>query len=101
MLVAGRDAVPFDVRTLDREYIRQLALPEDLEALKLSLMGSYFAVCCFAAVCSCTWKVRTVLMNIGVTVSRSWVGTDLCSSITEDQVRVIRGSYDDRPFDHC
>lgn len=33
------------------EYIQQLALPEDLEALKLSLTGSYFAVCCFAAVC--------------------------------------------------
>jgi len=34
------------------DYIRQLALPDDLEALKLSLAGSYFAVCCFAAVCS-------------------------------------------------
>lgn len=40
---------------IGHEYIHQLALPEDLEALKLSLTGSYFAVCCFAAVCSCTW----------------------------------------------
>lgn len=33
------------------EYLQRLALPEDLEALKLSLTGNYFAVCCFAAVC--------------------------------------------------
>jgi DNA mismatch repair protein MSH4 len=33
------------------EYIRQLALPEDLGSLKVSIEGSYFAVCCFAAVC--------------------------------------------------
>jgi len=38
--------------TLGHDYIRQLALPNDLEALKLSLAGNYFAVCCFAAVCS-------------------------------------------------
>lgn len=34
------------------EYIQKLAPPEDLEALKLALTGNYFAVCCFAAVCS-------------------------------------------------
>lgn len=37
--------------SVGHEYIRQLAFPEDLEALKLSLAGNYFAVCCFAAVC--------------------------------------------------
>lgn len=33
------------------EHIKDLALPEDYEALRLSLTGSYFSVCCFAAVC--------------------------------------------------
>ena len=32
------------------EYIRQLAFKEDIEALKVSLEGNYFAVCCLAAV---------------------------------------------------
>lgn len=35
---------------LGHDYIEQLALPDDLEALKLSLSGNYFAVCSFAAV---------------------------------------------------
>lgn len=34
------------------EYIQHLALPEDLESLKVSLSGNYFALCCFSAVCS-------------------------------------------------
>ena len=32
------------------EYIQQLAFPDDLESLRLSMGGSYFAACCFAAV---------------------------------------------------
>ena len=32
------------------EFLQQLALPDDLEALRHSLTGNYFAVCCFAAV---------------------------------------------------
>lgn len=34
------------------EYLSRLAIPDDLEALRLCLSGNYFAVCCFAAVCS-------------------------------------------------
>lgn len=38
--------------TTGLDYIQQLALPEDREAIKISISGNYFAVCCFAAVCS-------------------------------------------------
>jgi DNA mismatch repair protein MSH4 len=33
------------------EYIQQLSFSEDLEALKIAIDGSYFAICCLAAVC--------------------------------------------------
>lgn len=32
------------------DYVRQLAFPEDLESLNMSLSGNYFAACCFGAV---------------------------------------------------
>jgi DNA mismatch repair protein MSH4 len=32
------------------EYIQQFAFAEDIEAIKISIGGNYFAVCCFAAV---------------------------------------------------
>lgn len=33
------------------EYVEQLAFREDLESIKISLEGNYFATCCLAAVC--------------------------------------------------
>lgn len=33
------------------EYIQRLAFPDDLESLKVSAGGNFFATCCFAAVC--------------------------------------------------
>ena len=38
--------------TTGMDYIQQLALKQDIEALKVSLEGNYYAICCFAAVCS-------------------------------------------------
>lgn len=32
------------------DYIKTLALDDDVEAIKLSVSGSYYAVCCIAAV---------------------------------------------------
>lgn len=32
------------------EFLQRLALPEDFEALRLTLTGTYYAVCSFAAV---------------------------------------------------
>ena len=33
------------------EYIQRLAFKQDVEAIKVSLEGNYYATCCFAAVC--------------------------------------------------
>ena len=32
------------------EYVQQLAFPAEVESLKLTIGGNYFAACCFAAV---------------------------------------------------
>ena len=37
--------------TTGMDYMQQLALKQDVEALKVSVEGNYYAVCCFAAVC--------------------------------------------------
>jgi DNA mismatch repair protein MSH4 len=37
--------------TNGHEYVQQLAFPDDLESLKVSIGGNYFAVCSLAAVC--------------------------------------------------
>lgn len=36
--------------TTGLEYIQQLAFAEDVETIKISINGNFFAVCCFAAV---------------------------------------------------
>ena len=41
--------------TTGMEYIQRLCIKQDLEALKVSLEGNYYATCCFAAV-GC-WRV--------------------------------------------
>ncbi|KIW80516.1 hypothetical protein Z517_07132 [Fonsecaea pedrosoi CBS 271.37] len=35
--------------TSGHDYVHQLAFPDDLESLKLSVAGNYFATCCFSA----------------------------------------------------
>jgi MutS domain II len=37
--------------TTGHEYLHQLAFRDDIESLKISIGGNYFAACCFAAVC--------------------------------------------------
>lgn len=44
------------------DHLRQFALPDDYESLKLSLAGKFFATCCFAAVRkpgSCRWLCKS------------------------------------------
>lgn len=41
--------------TTGYEYIQQLAFAEDVEAIKISVSGNYYAVCCIAAVCPRSW----------------------------------------------
>jgi DNA mismatch repair protein MSH4 len=35
------------------EYLDRLAFPDELDSLKVTLGGNFFAACCFAAVCVC------------------------------------------------
>jgi len=81
--------------TLGHDYIRQLAVPNDLEALNLSLAGNYFAVCCFAAVCFREVGRHKMLTKVGTPLHRSGVGPDICGTVFTYQVRVFRRSYDD------
>lgn len=54
------DDIGSDLTLLDRKYwdelagfdcIRSLAFKEDFDAIKVSVTGNYYAICCFAAVC--------------------------------------------------
>jgi DNA mismatch repair protein MSH4 len=49
ILMTGIDRRYWSDRT-GYEYVQQLAFPEDLESLKVTIGGNYFAACCFAAV---------------------------------------------------
>jgi DNA mismatch repair protein MSH4 len=40
--------------TTGYEYIQSLAFKEDVEAIKISVTGNYYAVCCIAAVSAVT-----------------------------------------------
>lgn len=46
--------------TTGLEYIQQLAFVEDVETIKISIGGNYFAVCCFAAVGRVTLSMMKV-----------------------------------------
>lgn len=92
-----------DMNAIDRRYwsesaglnyVERLALPSDLEALKLSLTGNFFAICCFSAVramCAC----KDLLTHTGAKTSRPGARSDFCSTHLACQVRVFRGCYDD------
>ncbi|KAJ9604986.1 MutS protein msh4 [Cladophialophora chaetospira] len=43
------------------EYVQYLAFPDDLESLKLSIAGNYFATCCFSA------AMKYIDMSMGMT----------------------------------
>lgn len=45
------------------EYVEDLAFKDDLESIKMSLEGNYFATCCLAAV-NITLRWRNFISNI-------------------------------------
>lgn len=88
------DAVDGDVVLLDRkywaevagmEYIQQLVLVEDLDAILTAVKGNYFAVCCFAAVCAGTY-LRSILTTVGTEICRAWSLQDIYASLAPHQV---------------
>lgn len=80
--------------TSGHEYVQQLAFPEDLESLKVSMGGSYFAVCCFAAVCT-PRSYGISLMYTGFEVYRICNWQYLLLAILANQIRTIRGIHAD------
>ena len=48
----------FWAETTGLDYIHRLAFKQDIESLKVSLEGNYYATCCFAAVCCCAFSFR-------------------------------------------
>lgn len=84
------------------DYVQHLALPDDLESLKLSISGTYFAICCFSAVCR--WKtplLQETLILLGNEILRAWSQYDICSSNASYQIRILGRIHDDRPIYHC
>lgn len=53
------------------EYVDRLAFPEDIESIKVTLGGNYFAACCFAAVLSRSWVRNECLTNYNRSSSTS------------------------------
>lgn len=56
----GGDDIGYKITLLDRrywadsagyDYIQTLAFKEDIEAIRISVQGNYYAICCVAAVC--------------------------------------------------
>lgn len=68
------------------DYVKQLAFPNDFEALRLSIAGSYFAVCCFAAVCFNKVSSKEMLISLGIEVLRLSHGPDIRKSVTPHQI---------------
>ena len=97
-----------EIRLLDRrswaetvglDYIQQLAFAEDVEALKTAVSGNYYAVCCFAAVCTvyAPSKSQTQCSQItGSQICRARTFQDVPHSVTPHQVRALRRFHDDR-----
>ena len=68
------------------EYVSHLSLPDDLESLKMSLSGSYFAVCCFSAVSAQRKRSCLSLILLGCQVYRARTQHDICRAVLKDQV---------------
>ena len=78
------------------EYIQSLAFKEDVEAIKISVTGNYYAVCCIAAVSGAPAVDTCCLTHLpGAQVRRprSWNG--LLIPLAPDEVRAFRRINDD------
>ena len=81
------------------EYIQRLAFPDDLESLKVSAGGNFFATCCFAAVCPLPISVPIDQLP-GYELRGASHECHIRPSDPAHPFRVFRGFYDDRSFHH-
>jgi DNA mismatch repair protein MSH4 len=69
------------------EYIQSQAFKEDVEAIKASLAGNYYVVCCIAAVSSVISKsIELKEVSPGLEVHRVWLRNGVFIPYTQDQV---------------
>lgn len=83
--------------TTGLDYIQQLAFAEDVEAIKISIGGNYFAVCCIAAVSQISTHCCSIsyVRSLGAQVHRAWALQDVSFSLPQNQIRAIRRLDDD------
>lgn len=78
------------------DYIKTLALDDDVEAIKLAASGSYYAVCCIAAVrISGAKTARRIDIKTGPQVYRVEFRGHISVSLPQNEVRAIRRLHDD------
>jgi len=69
------------------EYIHSLAFKEDVESIKISVTGNYYAVCCVAAVSPLLYfQVCFITLIIGAQVHRFGPGYGLHHPFTQGEV---------------
>jgi DNA mismatch repair protein MSH4 len=98
ILEENQDDINANLVTVDRRYfaestgleaINQLAFAEDVEAIKISIGGNYFAVCCFAAVRFMVAFVIRRLMCAGSQVHRAPDGQDFPVKLSPREIRTL------------
>jgi DNA mismatch repair protein MSH4 len=69
------------------QYIQDLAFAEDVEAIKVSVSGKFYAVCCIGAVSlSSLMRLTAYLTILGRQVHRTRIGQIVSISLPQDQV---------------
>ncbi len=70
------------------EYIQKLAFKQDVEAVKVSVGGNFYATCCFAAVCfiCLSYSQLSTKLSLGAQVYRTWAWLSILTSHSSYQM---------------
>lgn len=70
------------------DYIQQLAFKQDVEAVKVSVGGNFYATCCFAAVCfiCLSYSLFSTKLSLGAQVYRTWAWLSFLTSHSSHQM---------------
>jgi hypothetical protein len=83
------------------DYIQSLAFPEDVEAIKTSVKGNYYAVCSIAAVRALPLAdLHVTQTSLGAQVHRTRPRKNFSDALSQVQIRNVRRFYDDRCIHH-
>ena len=84
------------------EYIQQLAFKQDVEAIKVSVGGNFYATCCIAAVrlSVCRMFDLANVFRSGTQIHRARTICIACLPFSPYQIRGVGRIHDDRPVDN-